>query len=96
MFSVPYSTCAICADKLYYDRHCAQSHPDICHSCAELNWSGTTLDNPRHPTPQAPPVLSPRAQRAVAAYVQHVLAATGTGPLADLLVMEEEADDDGL
>lgn len=88
-------TCSICAETLAFHRPCDQAHEGVCHDCFSLNLlSG--LDAREHPAPQAPPVLSPRAQRAVAAYVQHVLAATGTGPLADLLVMEEEADDDGL
>ena len=79
--------CTICSTRYPWRRPCDQSHAGVCHACAELNWSGTPLDNPAHdappeggtpplrPQPLPPPVravLDAATAAALDAYAAHV------------------------
>ena len=84
--------CAICSEDYPYHRPCDQAHPDLCHWCAAHNLTGG-YDSVPHPAPRETPGhwLSRRELAAVSAYMRHVVAVTGTGPLTDLLVTEDGA-----
>jgi hypothetical protein len=71
--------CAVCGDCFPFHAPCTQAHDGFCHSCAELNWSGTLGDNPAHdapPPPSFPPpvraVLDAATAAALDAYAAHV------------------------
>lgn len=93
MSIVTYSTCSICSDKLDYDRACDQAHQGVCHWCAAANLPQEGYEAREHyrapPPPRVLPALTPREQAAVAAYVRHVQAVCGTGPLVDLVTEED-------
>lgn len=71
--------CTICAEQFPFHRPCDQSHAGLCHTCAELNWRGTLLDNPAHDAPPPQPLPSPvravldaATAAALDAYAAHV------------------------
>lgn len=84
-------TCTICADAYPWHRACDQAHEGVCHWCWVNNLTGG-YDSMPHPAPREVPVpwLSERELAAVSAYVRHVQAVCGTGPLVDLVVTEED------
>lgn len=81
--------CGICGDPLPWHTLCDRAHKDHCHTCWAANLH-QGFDAVEHPAPRAAHALSAREQQAVQTYTQHVRAVTGTGPLADLLVLDEE------
>lgn len=89
MFSVPYTStddergCGICGIRLRMPYPCSKAHPEHCHSCADISFGGTPLDNPAHdapplstpPQPVPPPVravLDAATAAALDAYAAHV------------------------
>ena len=82
--------CSICADELYYNRGCDQSHPGVCHPCWQISMAGNPLDYRAHDAPREPQALTPREQAAVAAYQAHVVRVMGAAPLVELVTEEGE------
>lgn len=81
--------CTVCGDELSYHRACDESHPGVCHPCAELNLRGG-FDTREHLAPAPALVLSARDVQALVRYRLHREAVLGTGPCTPV-VREEDA-----